>query len=117
MELKTEINKKKTQMLRGVLEMCVLGIISEGEVYSSDIISRLRSREILKEIKEGTLYPLLTRLKNAGLVEYLWRESEGGPPRKYYQISEHGKDFLAGLLITWRELNQVVEQSTEKFVH
>ncbi len=107
--------KKKTQMLRGVLEMCVLGIISEGEVYSSDIISRLRSKTVLAGIKEGTLYPLLTRLKNAGLVEYLWRESEEGPPRKYYRISEHGKDFLHGMLITWRELNGVVEESTTNF--
>ena len=103
-------------MLRGVLEMCVLGIISEGEVYSSDIISRLRSRNVLEGIKEGTMYPLLTRLKNEKLVEYIWRESEEGPPRKYYQISEHGKDYLQSLLSLWRELNTVVEQSTEKFV-
>lgn len=101
-------------MRRGVLEMCVLGIISEKEVYTSDIISKLRDAQLL--VVEGTLYPLLTRLKNAGLLHYSWRESEEGPPRKYYQISDQGKDFLTGLLATWESLNHSVQQSTGKFV-
>lgn len=113
MELKKELEKKKTQMRRGILEMCVLGIISEEEVYTSDILKKLREAELL--VVEGTLYPLLTRLKNAGLLNYSWRESEEGPPRKYYQISDHGREFLKGLLETWRILNRSVEQSTGKF--
>lgn len=113
MEIKKALEKKKIQMRRGVLEMCVLGIISEEEVYTSDIIKKLREAELL--VVEGTLYPLLTRLKNAELLNYSWRESEEGPPRKYYQISEHGKHFLKGLLLTWQELNHSVEQSTSNF--
>lgn len=114
MELKKELEKKKTQMRRGIIELCVLGIISEKEVYSTDILKKLKASELI--VQEGTLYPLLTRLKNAGLLHYSWRESEGGPPRKYFQISDHGKEFLSGLLGTWKQLNHAVEQSTEKFV-
>lgn len=107
------LEKVKKQMKRGVLEMCILSIISEGEIYPSDILDRLKKigPEIL--VKEGTLYPLLTRLKNAGMLQYTWRESTQGPPRKYYSITEQGKLFLNGLLQTWNQLVLAVNNTTK----
>ena len=98
-------------MRRGVLELCILSIISEEEVYTSDIIKKLKAFEML--VNEGTVYPLLTRLKNAGLLQYYWKESTSGPPRKYYQITELGSDFLKGLLETWNQLVNAVNSSTK----
>ncbi|MEL6923064.1 MAG: PadR family transcriptional regulator [Bacteroidota bacterium] len=103
--------KKKTQMRRGVLELCILSIIAEEEVYPSDIITKLKKSELI--VVEGTLYPLLTRLKKDGLVDYNWRESTQGPPRKYFQITDTGKDFLHGLLDNWTELVNAVSQTTK----
>ena len=88
------LEKTKTQMRRGVLELCILSIISEEEIYTPDIITKLKAYELI--VKEGTIYPMLTRLKNAGLLHYHWKESTSGPPRKYYQITEMGSDFLRG---------------------
>jgi PadR family transcriptional regulator PadR len=90
------------QMRKGLLEFCVLHIISRGEVYTSDLIDELTLAQMI--VVEGTLYPLLNRLKSASLVEYRWVESESGPPRKYYSITEEGKDFLSTLSETWTSL-------------
>ena len=89
-------------MRKGILEFCILHIISRGEVYASDMLEELTSARIM--VVEGTLYPLLTRLKNAGLVEYKWVESLSGPPRKYYILTQAGRDFLSELQVTWEEL-------------
>lgn len=98
-------------MRRGVLELCILSIISEEEIYTSDILTKLEAYELI--VKEGTIYPLLTRLKNAGLLQYHWKESKSGPPRKYYQITDLGSDFLTGLLETWNQLVNAVNNSTK----
>ncbi len=106
------LDKTRQQMRRGVLELCVLSTIaSEEEIYSSTILERLEDSQML--VKEGTLYPILTRLKNGGLLEYTWRESTEGPPRKYFSITEEGKTFLDGLLETWNELVNAVHQATQ----
>lgn len=97
------------QMRKGILEYCVLSIISKGEIYASDIIAELKRAELL--VVEGTLYPLLTRLKNNGLLSYSWKESTSGPPRKYYQITEEGLHVLHRLDETWKELVYAVETS------
>ena len=110
MELKLE--NTKAQMRKGVLELCVLSIISEEEVYPSDIIKKLKEAKLI--VVEGTLYPLLNRLKNAELLDYSWKESMAGPPRKYYHITKQGEDFLSELLHTWEELNNAVFRSTSK---
>lgn len=89
-------------MRKGILEFCILKIISRGEVYASDMLEELTSAKIM--VVEGTLYPLLTRLRKAGLVDYKWVESKSGPPRKYYTITETGSDFLSKLDDTWKEL-------------
>ncbi|SKB71927.1 PadR family transcriptional regulator, regulatory protein PadR [Sphingobacterium nematocida] len=99
----------QTQMRKGILEYCILSIISKGEIYASDIIAELKKAELL--IVEGTLYPLLTRLKNNGLLSYSWQESTSGPPRKYYQITSEGLEVLHRLDITWKELLYAVETS------
>lgn len=90
------------QMRKGLLEFCVLHIISRGEVYTSDLIEELTQAQMI--VVEGTLYPLLNRLKSASLVDYRWVESESGPPRKYYAITEAGKAFLETLSSTWNSL-------------
>ncbi len=99
-------------MRKGVLELCILSIISEEEIYPSDIIKKLEDSDLI--VVQGTLYPLLTRLKNAGLLSYNWKESTSGPPRKYYNITETGHDFLEGLMATWNQLVYAVNQSTKK---
>ncbi len=96
------IEKTKAQMKKGVLEMVVLSIISKQEVYASDIIKQLKESKLL--VVEGTLYPLLTRLKNEGLLDYRWEESKSGPPRKYYTISELGRKTVEELILGWKEL-------------
>ena len=98
-------------MRKGVLELCILSIISEEEAYTSDIIGKLKEADLI--VVEGTLYPLLTRLKKSGLLQYTWRESTEGPPRKYYQLTDQGQDFLQGLLETWNQLVSAVHQSTK----
>lgn len=101
----------QTQMRKGILEYCILSIISRGEIYASDIISELKKAQLL--IVEGTLYPLLTRLKNNGLLSYNWQESSAGPPRKYYQITAEGLQVLEKLHVTWKELVFAVEMSLQ----
>lgn len=86
-------------MRKGVLEYCILSIISAREVYASDIIAQLKEAQLI--VVEGTLYPLLTRLKNDNLLSYRWEESKSGPPRKYYTITEEGQKFLKDLDDGW----------------
>ena len=107
-----KLENTKAQMRKGVLELCVLSIIAEAEAYPSDIINKLKESKLI--VVEGTLYPLLNRLKNAELLDYSWRESNSGPPRKYYTITEIGKTVLDELMHTWDELNAAVHRSTGK---
>lgn len=96
------LENTQVQMRKGILEYCILHIISRGEVYASDMLEELTAAKMI--VVEGTLYPLLTRLKNAGLLEYKWVESKSGPPRKYYTLTAIGKKFLDGLSDTWKDL-------------
>jgi PadR family transcriptional regulator PadR len=105
------IEKTNAQMRKGVLEFCILLIIAEREVYASDIIAKLKDAKLL--VVEGTLYPLLTRLKNDGLLSYRWEESKSGPPRKYYEITDSGRSFLEEMKRSWNELVEVVKNLTE----
>lgn len=98
-------------MRKGVLEFCILSILSNGDAYTSEILSQLKDAKLL--VVEGTVYPLLTRLKNAGLLNYRWEESTSGPPRKYYGLTETGKIFLSGLNTTWNELVAAVQIVTK----
>ena len=110
-----DIENTKVQMRKGILEFCILQIISRGEVYASDMLEELTSAKIM--VVEGTLYPLLTRLKNSGLLDYKWVESSSGPPRKYYVLTENGKTFLEQLETTWKELQQSVAQIIQDSYH
>ena len=103
----------KAQMRKGILEFCILSLISRREMYVSDLIVELKNGKL--DVVEGTLYPLLTRLKNAEFLSYRWEESTGGPPRKYYQVTEKGKKFLEELQFTWDELTNSVQQITKKY--
>ncbi len=96
------LENTQIQMRKGILEYCILQIVSRGEVYASDMLEELTSARIM--VVEGTLYPLLTRLRKAGLVEYKWVESSAGPPRKYYTLTAKGADFLNSLNATWNDL-------------
>ena len=98
------LENTQVQMRKGILEFCILHIISRGEVYASDMLDELTSAKIM--VVEGTLYPLLTRLRKAGLVEYKWVESTSGPPRKYYKLTDIGLTFLEKLSETWSELSE-----------
>ena len=98
----------KAQMRKGILEYCILAILSRSASYAVDIINELRKAELI--VVEGTLYPLLTRQKNAGLLSYRWEESTQGPPRKYYELTELGKSYLADLDRAWVELVDSVDQ-------
>jgi PadR family transcriptional regulator PadR len=102
------IENTQSQMRKGVLEFCILSIIQRGEAYPSDIIDEMRKANL--NLLEGTLYPLLTRLKNADLLSYRWVESSGGPPRKYFSLTEKGAAFYMDLENTWREMADGVER-------
>jgi PadR family transcriptional regulator PadR len=106
------LENTQVQMRKGILEYCILHIISRGEVYASDMLDELTAAKII--VVEGTLYPLLTRLKNAGLLEYKWVESKSGPPRKYYTLTDKGSKFLASLSETWDELVHSTQMITSK---
>jgi PadR family transcriptional regulator PadR len=106
------LENTKVQMRKGILEYCILSVISRGEAYASDILEALKEARLL--IVEGTLYPLLTRLKNAGHVSYQWKESTSGPPRKYYTLTEAGEKFLTELNEMWRDLEYAVRVTTSK---
>lgn len=104
------IDNTASQMRKGVLEFCILSIIKEGEAYPSDIIEKMKAANL--NILEGTLYPLLTRLKNAELLSYRWEESTSGPPRKYFSLTDKGGKFYKELETTWFELANAVRALT-----
>jgi PadR family transcriptional regulator, regulatory protein PadR len=106
------VENSKAQMKKGILEYCILAIIQRGEVYASDILDELKRAQLI--VVEGTLYPLLTRLKNEGLLSYKWIESKSGPPRKYFQLTSEGELFLSELGTTWQELTASVSQIINK---
>lgn len=89
----------QAQVRKGILEFAILVIIEGGEVYASDILENLRNTELI--VVEGTLYPLLSRLKRHELVQYAWKESKNGPPRKYYSLTEKGQEALGELKKSW----------------
>lgn len=101
-----------TQMRKGTLEFCILLVISRGEVYTSDLIDELKAARFI--VVEGTLYPLLNRLQKSGYLDYTWKESPAGPPRKYYRLTQAGQDFLAALQKSWMELSASIEQILSK---
>ena len=105
------LENTKIQMRKGVLEYCILSIIAQKEVYSSEILEALKEAKLI--VVEGTLYPLLTRLKNSGLLSYNWQESSEGPPRKYYQLTQNGQVFLNELDENWKNLVHTVTHITE----
>jgi len=107
-----KIENTKAQMRKGVLEFCILSILESDEAYPSEIIDKLKEGKLI--VVEGTLYPLLTRLKNAGLLKYRWEESKSGPPRKYYSLTEDGVEFLKELESTWSELVSAVNLTRQK---
>jgi len=102
------VDNIKSQMRKGFLEYCILLILKKKSAYVSDIISELKDARLI--VVEGTLYPLLTRLKNSGLLNYRWEESTQGPPRKYYEMTDSGENFLQELDKAWNEINEVVNK-------
>lgn len=100
------IENLKSQMRKGMLEYCVLLLLKRGDAYASEIIGRMKDAHLI--VMEGTLYPLLTRLKNDGLLAYRWEESPSGPPRKYYSLTPAGVAFLEQLDAAWHEINHSV---------
>ena len=105
-----KIENTKSQMKKGILEFCILSIIKKNEVYPSEVIAELKKSELI--VVEGTIYPLLTRLKNAEILTYRWQESTSGPPRKYYSITKTGEDFLKELQETWNNIAESVSKIT-----
>ena len=106
------LDKTKAQMRKGVLELCILSIIARKDVYASDILGELKEAKLI--VVEGTLYPLLTRLKNEGFLNYRWEESKSGPPRKYYTMTEIGTKVLNDLNVSWQDLTKAVNKITIK---
>ena len=106
------IENTQSQMRKGILEFCILSVIRRGEVYPSDIVEEMRAANL--QILEGTLYPLLTRLKNAEMLTYRWVESNSGPPRKYFSLTGKGENFYQELEQTWNELSNGVNALASK---
>ena len=106
------IENTQSQMRKGILEFCIFSIIRRGEAYPSDIVEEMRAANL--QIFEGTLYPLLTRLKNADMLTYRWVESNSGPPRKYFSLTPKGEAFYTELQATWNELANAVNTLTSK---
>ncbi|MFV0537016.1 MAG: PadR family transcriptional regulator [Dysgonomonas sp.] len=106
------VDNIKAQMRKGILEYCILSILSKGDAYVSDIINELKDSEMI--VVEGTLYPLLTRQKNQGVLSYRWEESTQGPPRKYYAITDKGKAMLTELDLAWVDLVRVIDNIRNK---
>jgi len=101
-----DLENIKAQMRKGILEYCILSVLSRNSCYASDIIKELKEARVI--VVEGTLYPLLTRQKNAGLLSYRWEESQQGPPRKYYELTPEGQKYLADLDKSWDEIVESV---------
>jgi PadR family transcriptional regulator PadR len=104
------VENTQAQMRKGILEYCILAILNKREAYPSEILEEMKDAKLI--VVEGTLYPLLTRLKNAELLNYRWEESPSGPPRKYYSITSVGKEFLEKLNQTWSELHSAIIKIT-----
>lgn len=107
-----KIENTKAQMRKGVLEYCILSVLRDKDAYVAEILETLKDAKLL--VVEGTIYPLLTRLKNAGLLSYRWEESSSGPPRKYYGLTDTGQLFLKELTGTWSELQTAVNIVTNQ---
>ncbi|NOY36117.1 MAG: PadR family transcriptional regulator [Chlorobi bacterium] len=107
-----KVENTQAQMRKGVLEYCILSVISRNSCYASDILKELKEAKII--VVEGTLYPILTRQKNAGLLSYRWEESTQGPPRKYYELTDTGKAYLEELDKAWKELIGAVDKIRNK---
>lgn len=107
------VENARIQMRKGLLEFPILLIVAEGEVYASDILKELKKSDLI--IVEGTLYPLLSRLKKNGVVDYVWRESKTGPPRKYYKLTKTGEKILNELLKTWDVLSSSIDSLRKKY--
>ncbi len=112
---RTNAEKLRTQMRKGMIEFCVLLLIEKGDAYASEIIAGLKNAQMI--VVEGTLYPLLTRLKNDGLLTYRWEESTAGPPRKYYMMTEAGQAFLSMLGKAWDELSDTIHRLRDRSEH
>ena len=108
-----EIENTRAQMRKGILEYCFLLVISQGKIYTTDILKELKKADLI--VVEGTIYPLLSRLKNAGLLAYVWEESKSGPPRKYYNLTSKGEETLRQLTKTWNGLESSIKSLTKKF--
>lgn len=106
------LENAKAQMRKGVLEYCILATLADNDAYASDIINKLKEAQMI--VVEGTLYPILTRLKNMELLSYRWEESTQGPPRKYYALTESGRDILNQLHQSWNELVDSVAQINQQ---
>ena len=106
-----KIENTTAQMRKGILEFCILSLISGHDLYTSEILEALKKGKML--VVEGTVYPLLTRLKNADLLHYRWEESSSGPPRKYYSLTPNGEAFLSELQKVCSELNKAVKIITQ----
>ena len=102
----------KSQMRKGILEFCILSVIDRKEAYTSDILESLKRADLL--VVEGTLYPLLSRLKNNGLLTYRWEESTAGPPRKYFCLTDEGKQLLSQLTDEWRSISSSINQIAQQ---
>ena len=108
-----KLEKIKSQMRKGVLEYCILNILNQQDAaYTSDILKELKEAKMI--VVEGTVYPLLTRLKNSGHLSYRWEESTSGPPRKYYVLTDKGKELLAMMHEAWKDLTNAVQLITDK---
>lgn len=97
----------KSQMRKGVLEYCILSILSKKEAYASSMLEELKVADML--VVEGTIYPMLIRQKNQGLLTYRWEESPQGPPRKYYSITDKGREVLAQMDAEWTDIVKTIE--------
>jgi len=100
------LEQAKAEMRRGMLEYCILLIISSGKIYATDMLKKLKDADLI--VVEGTIYPLLNRLRTEGLLDYVWEESKSGPPRKYYSLTPKGKEDLSQLKATWKSLNESI---------
>ena len=109
---KKDIENTKAQMRKGFLEYCILLVIAQGKIYANKIIRELKKADLI--VVEGTIYPLLTRLKNSGLLKYTWEESKSGPPRKYYILTDRGKETIEKLTKTWENLNKTIGELVNK---
>jgi len=107
------VENTKAQMRKGILEFCILLVISGDKIYASDILKELKKADLI--VVEGTIYPLLTRLKNDNLLSYDWEESKSGPPRKYYRLTDKGRSFLKQLNRTWSALDSSITSLTKKY--